>query len=318
MQYHLTTSIFAAICACSFGQIAFGQTAISTSTSSSSTSTSTTVGPNGFSGSARMGALPAFAMQTVTGAPYSGEEVSDQVQTLADGTHITQSSIPTKVYRDSLGRTRTERPLFRGMMMAGRVSDPPIIVEIMDPVAQLKYTFDPVNKVAHRQQAPAGQPAPQNVAGRTVARSGVMGAVVGGGGGLGAPVGGVLSLAPMAAMPVPQMSGTEATRPQITNERLGTQTVEGVLAEGTRHTTTWPVGAQGNDRPISMVSENWFSPELKVMILSKTTDPRSGEHTQKLTNISRGEPSSSLFQPPPEYTLVDEAGEFTIKWGSQQ
>ena len=103
----------------------------------------------------------------------------------------------------------------------------------------------------------------------------------------------------------------------MANEKLGTQTIEGVLAEGTRHTTTWPVGSQGNDRPISIVSETWTSPDLKVMVMNKSNDPRSGEHVQKLTNVSLGEPSASLFQPPPEYSVVDETGAFTIKWGSQ-
>jgi hypothetical protein len=298
MKYRFTALISAAICATG----AFGQNSVSTNS-----------GPNGFSGSAHFGAPPAFAMRTVTGAPYSAEEVSEQVQTLGDGTHITQKSVPTKVSRDSLGRTRTERPLYRGMAMAGHVPDSPVIIEITDPVAQVKYTLDTINKVAHRQPLPATP----DMANRTAVRNGVMATVVTGGGGGGAGSRALVAdstgqLLPSAAAP------SEVTRPQTATENLGTQTVEGVLAEGTRRTTTWPVGAQGNDRPISMVSEIWMSPELKVMILSKSTDLRSGEHTQKLTNIGRGEPSSSLFQPPPEYTLVDETGEFTIKWGTQQ
>ena len=44
----------------------------------------------------------------VTGAPYSAEVVSERIQTLADGTHITQNAQSTKQYRDSQGRTRTE------------------------------------------------------------------------------------------------------------------------------------------------------------------------------------------------------------------
>ena len=107
------------------------------------------------------------------------------------------------------------------------------------------------------------------------------------------------------------------TRPEMSTEKLGTQTIEGVLAEGTRRTTTWRVNSQGNDRPISAVDERWNSPELKATILSKINDPQFGESTQKLINISRDEPSLSLFQPPPEYTVVDEEGDFTIKWGSQ-
>jgi hypothetical protein len=55
-----------------------------------------------------------------------------------------------------------------------------------------------------------------------------------------------------------------------------------------------------------------------VVILSHMNDPRSGEQTLKLININRSEPDPSLFQPPPDYTVVDEKADFTIKWGSQQ
>ena len=52
---------------------------------------------------------PGLPGGAVTGAPYSAEEVTEHVQTLADGTHITQPSPKTIFYRDSLGRTRIER-----------------------------------------------------------------------------------------------------------------------------------------------------------------------------------------------------------------
>ena len=64
--------------------------------------------------SATMGPVTEFGGQPVTGAPYSADEVVERVQTLADGTHLSTTST-TKKYRDSLGRTRTERP----MAMAG-------------------------------------------------------------------------------------------------------------------------------------------------------------------------------------------------------
>jgi hypothetical protein len=101
-------------------------------------------------------------------------------------------------------------------------------------------------------------------------------------------------------------------------EKLGTQTIEGVLAEGVRSTKILPVGSADNDGPISIVNETWTSVELKEIVLSKRVDPRSGEATQRLTNISLADPAVSLFQPPPDYTVVDESGDFTIKWGSQQ
>jgi hypothetical protein len=106
----------------------------------------------------------------------------------------------------------------------------------------------------------------------------------------------------------------DPTHPQIITEDLGTQIIEGVQAEGKKHTTTWPVGTMGNDRPIVSTFETWTSPELKEIILRKSDDPRSGKQTYKLVDINRGEPDPSLFEPPPSCTVKDETGEFKIGW----
>ncbi len=96
------------------------------------------------------------------------------------------------------------------------------------------------------------------------------------------------------------------------SESLGTQTMEGVTVEGHRTTTTIPVGVQGNDRPLVSTNETWTSPDLKVTVLMKNSDPRNGENIMRLTNITVGEPDPALFQPPADYTVVDEKGAFTI------
>ena len=89
------------------------------------------------------------------------------------------------------------------------------------------------------------------------------------------------------------------------NEDLGTQMVEGVQATGTRTVMTIAAGEIGNERPIEVVSERWFSPELQVVVMTKNSDPRVGETIYRLTNISRAEPPHSLFEVPADYT-VDE------------
>jgi hypothetical protein len=66
-----------------------------------------------------------------------------------------------------------------------------------------------------------------------------------------------------------------------------------------------------------VVHERWWSPELKVTVLSMNTDPRSGDSTLKLINLSRSEPDPSLFVPPADYSVVEEKGDFTIKWGAE-
>jgi hypothetical protein len=257
---------------------------------------SSTSGQGLFRGESHFSGLPPF-IKPVTGAPCSGERVTETVQTLADGTHITRTGPSTKVYRDSFGRTREERPMFGGAgPQAPNASERPVIIEITDPVAQVRYTLDTQGKVAHRQ----GLSAPEHLPARRV------------GGGGGAPLAVSGRMRPVD----PAAQATEAKGPERSTEKLDPQIIQGVLAEGTRHTTTWPVGSMGNDRPITSVSESWQSPELQVSLLIKTTDPRTGEHTERLTQISRSEPDPSLFQPPSDYTVVDEKEDFTIKWGS--
>jgi hypothetical protein len=96
------------------------------------------------------------------------------------------------------------------------------------------------------------------------------------------------------------MAGGNTTR-----EDLGQQVIEGVLATGTRSTTVIEAGTIGNERPIRIVSEQWFSPDLKVLVLTKHSDPRSGETTYRLANVVLAEPARSLFEVPADYTLKD-------------
>jgi hypothetical protein len=90
-----------------------------------------------------------------------------------------------------------------------------------------------------------------------------------------------------------------------TREDLGRQTIEGVNAAGTRTTWTIPAGAIGNLQPIRIVSEQWMSPDLRILVLTKHSDPRTGENTYRLQNIVRAEPDRSLFTVPADYTLKE-------------
>jgi len=94
---------------------------------------------------------------------------------------------------------------------------------------------------------------------------------------------------------------------EVSSEDLGSQTMEGVLVTGTRTTRTIPAGQIGNDKPISIVTEVWTSPELKTVVYSKRTDPRMGEQTFKLTNIMRAEPDPTLFTVPSDFNVIDGA-----------
>jgi hypothetical protein len=88
-------------------------------------------------------------------------------------------------------------------------------------------------------------------------------------------------------------------------ESLGKETVEGVEAEGTRFTHTIAAGEIGNEAPINIVSETWYSPELQTVVMSKHSDPRLGENTYRLTGINRSEPARALFEVPSDYTIKE-------------
>lgn len=87
-------------------------------------------------------------------------------------------------------------------------------------------------------------------------------------------------------------------------EELGTRDFDGISATGTRKTTTIPAGAIGNERPIEIVYERWYSKDLGVTVYSKNVDPRFGEQTYRLTNINRSEPDPSLFNVPQGYKTI--------------
>ncbi|HKQ87347.1 MAG TPA: hypothetical protein VJS43_11340 [Candidatus Acidoferrales bacterium] len=89
-------------------------------------------------------------------------------------------------------------------------------------------------------------------------------------------------------------------------ESLGTQTMEGLLVEGTRSTRTLAAGAIGNDRPVTVVTERWVSDELHLPILTKTRNPWTGDQTIRVFDIDRSDPDPSLFEVPPDYAIIQQ------------
>ena len=90
--------------------------------------------------------------------------------------------------------------------------------------------------------------------------------------------------------PPPPPAPTPAMRRAYTawdekTEVLPSRSIEGVMAEGKRVTRTIPAGAIGNEQPIVSVTEEWRSPELQVLVMTRTSDPRTGESVYKLQNI---------------------------------
>jgi hypothetical protein len=223
--------------------------------------------------------------RVVKNAPYSADMVTETTQTLADGNHIRQSST-AKVYRDTEGRTRREQSL-NALGGLAPTSNLPQVVFINDPVAGFNYALNTQNRTATKSawsrpgrggQAPGSSQPMARLRQQSVDRSAANAGRWGRGG---------------------------AARQNIKSESLGRQTIEGVPADGTRTTMTIAAGQMGNEQPIQIVTERWYSPDLQMVVLSKRTDPRMGETVTRLANISRVEPPSSLFEPPADYKVSD-------------
>jgi len=182
------------------------------------------------------------------------------------------------------------------------------MIHINDPVAGTAFMLNPKDRTASKMTMKISL---------NVKKPGE-GKGVGVGVGAGAPGDAMtVHMAPMAPMPppppgagmvIPRMGG-EMAKGQVNKESLGDQMIEGIQAEGTRTTFTIPAGQIGNEQPIQVINERWYSPELKVVVMTRHSDPRTGEEVYKLTNINRSEPPHQLFEIPSDYT-VKESGEF--------
>ena len=241
-----------------------------------------------------MGMVTKGAGTPVKSAPYSATITTESVQTLGDGTHISQS-INGNVARDSEGRVRQDTAL----PSIGNLSatDAPHLVFIQDPVAQTSYTLNLTDKTAQKMPA---LPPPMNMTAGGPDSGGKMivqmsDSVAGAGPLPGPPPPGIMM----------QRTFRTADQGKAATEDLGTQTMEGVLVSGVRMTRTIPAGEMGNDRAMSIVTEVWTSPDLKTIVYSKRSDPRMGEQTFQLTNIQRAEPDASLFTVPADFKIVD-------------
>src|SRR5271165_5853205 len=200
----------------------------------------------------------------VTGVPMSGDLIVTRDTTLADGNHI-HNQTQTKIYRDADGRVRREVEFELNTPTTGAAKRSMII--ITDPVAGKRYALNPQNKTAH-----------------------------------------VMPLKPpkhgQGPPPPPDgEAGPKHDSANVAREPLGTKTINGLQATGTRVTRTIPAGKIGNENPIQVVTERWYSTDLQVPLTTTHTDPMMGTVTTSLTNINRAAPDASLFQVPSDYKV---------------
>lgn len=204
--------------------------------------------------------------KVVTGAPFSATAVSETTQTLADGNHISRKS-QSNLFRDSQGRIRREITLVGFGPLAGS-GQPKSFIVINDPVAGTTFILHPDQKTAEKMGKPFAR-----------MRGGMK-----------------------DRMEARQQK--EIASGDVKKEDLGTQTIGGVVAQGTRITRTIPAGQIGNEKPITIVHERWYSNDLQTVVMSKHSDPWVGQTTYTLANIQRAEPDTSLFAVPSDYTVT--------------
>jgi len=210
--------------------------------------------------------------RVVKGAPFSATATSETTSTLQDGSVLHRTS-QVAMYRDSQGRSRHEAT-FTGFGPLTASGGAKKMVMISDPVAGVHIMLDDEQKVAHKMALHTH-------------------------GGSGAD-----------AKPAPAFEGKMQERMQqneaaglLKKESLGTQTINGLVAEGTRTTHIIPVGQIGNEKALQVVSERWYSADLQIVLKSTRTDPRFGTTTYTVTNVQRTEPAATLFTVPAEYTV---------------
>ncbi|HKP11775.1 MAG TPA: hypothetical protein VJZ91_06675 [Blastocatellia bacterium] len=251
----------------------------------------------------------------VKGAPYSAQAVTETIQTLADGNRIVRRTT-SNVYRDSEGRTRRDQSVGDVAPYATAVNEPSQVSLINDPVSGAHYTLDPRSKTARKmtfiisdkksvdgKDVVIERTAPMVLTPEQMAEGAVKAHIE-----VHAAAGDHLPM-PRSGAPADTFN-FKVREPKI--EKLGKQIIEGVEAEGQRATITIPAGDIGNEQPINIVSESWYSPELQMTVMTRHSDPRMGETVYRLTGINRAEPPHSLFEVPSDYT-VKESVEPTMK-----
>ena len=260
-----------------------------------------------------------FGGKVVKGAPYSAQAVTETIQTLGDGNRIINRST-NELYRDNDGRTRREVSI-KMFGVLGDSGEPLRTIFINDPVAGVSYSLDSKTKTAHKSVPFQLKFKTADGVNKTEDAQGFEFKIE-------APqTAGVVKIGPPGAPPpepaakqngeynfkiqtddgggAVYMFRRQGSNENAVKEDLGKQTIEGVEAQGTRVTITIPPGEIGNERPIEIVSERWYSPELQVDVMTRHNDPRTGETTYRLTNISRTEPAKSLFEVPADYTVQE-------------
>lgn len=260
--------------------------------------------------------------QLVKNVPYSLDIVKERQQILGDGNQITQRST-ARGYRDSAGRTREESIDEKGEVKT---------VVIRDPEAGVHWVLNPKSKTASKMALPAGRatmtftvpkggksqlverrmhadgseqlsmhpaPAPDGSAVQEGSARAAMRFTPG----PNVPQG--MSMLPhMSALLSGAFDDMKWARNAVKRD-LPPREIDGVKATGLMRSYEIPAGEVGNRNAIVVSDETWYAPDLRITLLSKHSDPRTGDSVFRIENLKREEPAPSLFAPPLDYKVRD-------------
>lgn len=280
------------------------------------------------------GAQVVFSEQDTDGAvknaPYTATMVKERQQILGDGNQISHRT-DARVYRDSAGRTREESLDKTGALR---------MVAIRDPVAGERWMLNPHTKTATRMSLPPrardqGGKAPPEAMVQVVERhskpDGTEEMLVkrvaraNSGGAPATPPEKITIYAESLDMrsfpgahPGSQGAGLRQLNPVLsgaftdmkwashaTKRELRPRDIDGIRATGQLRSYDIPAGELGNRNAMVVSDETWYAPELHITLMSKHSDPRTGDSIFRIENLKREEPAPALFVPPSDYAIKD-------------
>jgi hypothetical protein len=202
----------------------------------------------------------------VPGAPFSAEVVREMTQVLKDGSSFQRTTAAT-IARDSQGRIHNES---HEVLPASSTRKPALYsIHIYDPETRLSTILNLHTHIAS-QQTLANFPATEPPSNWWM-----------------------------------HLLGERGDNSNMQVQALGPSVMAGRDVHGYRRTMTVPAKASGTDRAVVVTDEIWYSEELRINLLARHNDPRTGEVTTTVTQINPNEPEAELFAIPPDYKVVD-------------
>ncbi|WP_263374970.1 hypothetical protein [Granulicella aggregans] len=212
--------------------------------------------------------IPGVFVTPVPGAPFAAKVDIFSTQLLANGETEVRTTV-NRIARDSSGRIHNER---RRLVPPGHVGDPVLSeTHLYDPATRLNVWMNPFTHVAREMVSRAPVAIPQ----------------------ASAATGGV------------KMGSGQGTS-GVTQEDLGTKSLNGLELKGSRKSRTVTKELSGTGKPVVVVDEYWYSPELSIYVIVRHEDPRTGEQRVVVSEVDRREPNPDLFAVPSNFKIADE------------